>query len=40
MCLPDIHMLPSWKADRLTARAVHRLPVRFGSGHDVGPPPS
>ena len=28
------------EADRLAAWAVHRLPVRFGSGHGVGPPPS
>jgi hypothetical protein len=28
------------EADRLAAWAVHRLPVLFGSGHGIGPPPS
>jgi hypothetical protein len=28
------------EADRLAACAVHRLPVRSGPGHGVGPPAS
>ncbi len=40
MCFAEYPHAAGLEADRPAAWAVHRLPVRFGSGHDVGPPPS